>query len=260
MNLTSKPLAIIIIVVLFGGILVSSLLGWWQTESGKIPAAYTEGEFAGQANPADIRGSYTFGDIAGSFDITPETLARAFQVTSNDPDSFAVKDLETLYGASGYAIDVNSVRLFVAYYLGLPFDTTGLDISLPRPAADILLNEAPLTPEQAAYVTAHAVDVEPGSSSDGGADPAQTTGSAPETGATQPAPEAGTSSTDYTVKGKTTFGELIQWGVPREAIETILGEPLPDPAMKVKDYATANNLDFETLKARLQAEVDKIKP
>jgi hypothetical protein len=30
--------------------------------------------------------------------------------------------------------------------------------------------------------------------------------------------------------------------------------------MKIKDYATANGLDFETLKPALQAEVDKVKP
>ncbi|MGB8983706.1 MAG: hypothetical protein WCC12_17690, partial [Anaerolineales bacterium] len=66
MTLTSKPLAFILFIIMFGGIAVSSALGWWQTESTKVPAAYTEGEFAGQANPADIRGSYTFGDISNS--------------------------------------------------------------------------------------------------------------------------------------------------------------------------------------------------
>jgi hypothetical protein len=34
---------------------------------------------------------------------------------------------------------------------------------------------------------------------------------------------------------------------------------MPDPAMKVKDYATANGLDFETLRTQLQAEVDRVK-
>jgi hypothetical protein len=35
---------------------------------------------------------------------------------------------------------------------------------------------------------------------------------------------------------------------------------MPDPAMTVKDYASANGLNFETLKPALQAEVDKVKP
>ena len=60
------------------------------------------------------------------------------------------------------------------------------------------------------------------------------------------------------IKGKITFGDLVSWGVPRETIESILGTSMPDPAMKVKDYALANGLDFETIKLALQAEVDKV--
>ena len=63
MRLTSKPLAALVIAIMLGGILFSSALGWWETESSKEAVVYTEGQFAGQANPADIRGSYTFGDV-----------------------------------------------------------------------------------------------------------------------------------------------------------------------------------------------------
>jgi hypothetical protein len=69
------------------------------------------------------------------------------------------------------------------------------------------------------------------------------------------------SSTDeHVVKGKTTFGELIEWGVPQEVMEPMIGAPMPDPAVKVKDFATESGLHFETLKTQLQGEVDKIKP
>jgi hypothetical protein len=252
MTLTSKPLALILFIIMFGGIAFSATLGWWQTESSKVPAAFTEGEFAGQANPADIRGSYTFDDISYSFDVTPDVLAQAFQVTSDDPASSAVKDLEALYLDSGYEIGTTSVRLFVAFYVGLPFDTTGQDIYLPKPATDILLANATLTPEQMEYLQAHSVEVVP---ADAEAVPAQSEESAPETESAQPASEA----EEYVVKGKTTFGELVSWGVPQEVIEQTIGAPMPAPAMKVKDFATANGLDFETLKTQLQAEVDKVK-
>lgn len=255
MTLTSKPLAFILFIIMFGGIAVSSALGWWQTESTKVPAAFTEGDFAGQANPADIRGSYTFGDIANSFDVTPEVLTQAFQVTSDDPASFAVKDLEALYLASGYEIGTNSVRLFVAFYAGLPFDTTGQDIYLPKPAADILLGRATLTPEQVRYVQAYSVEASPAFRADVEPAPAQSEETVPETESAQPA--SGTE--EYVVKGKTVFGDLILWGVPQEVIEQIIGAPMPDPAQKVRDYASANGLDFEALKTQLQAEVDQAK-
>lgn len=260
MTLTSKSLAFLVFFIMFGGIALSTALGWWETESTKQPAKYTEGEFAGQANPADIRGSYTFGDIANSFDVTSETLAQAFQVTTKEPATFAIKELESIYLDSGYEVGTNSVRLFVAYYLGLPFDVTGQEIYLPKPAVDILANHAMLTPEQLTYIQSHTADVQPASNADLEPDPAQSTESASEAGSTQGGSEAGTSSEqDYYVKGKTVFGDLLRWGIPKETIEQIIGTSMPDPAMKVKDFALANGLDFETIKTQLQVEVDKVK-
>jgi hypothetical protein len=260
MTISSKPLAILIVVLMFGGIALSSAFGWWQTESSKVPAAYTDGEFAGQANPADIRGSYTFGDIAQAFNVSPELLAQAFEVTADDPAVFAVKDLEAAYSEGDYEIGTNSVRLFVAFSLDLPFDTTGQDIYLPQAAADILLSQGTLSPEQATYVLTHTVDLSAVPSTDGETVPAQSAESTPEPEATQSALEAKPSDEDTTVKGKTTFGELIQWGVSQETIENIIGAPMPAPAMKVKDFATADGQTFETLKETLQAEVDKVSP
>lgn len=261
MNITSKFLALIVFITMFGGIAISSLLGWWQTESTKVPTTYTEGDFAGQANPADIRGSYTFGDIANSFAVSPELLAQAFQVNTDDPAAFAVKDLEGMYLDSGYEIGTNSIRLFVAFYLGLPFDTAGQEIYLPEPAANILLTEADLTSEQLNYLETYTADVQPASPS-GEVAPAPAAEIVPQAESTQTAPDASasTTETEYTIKGKTIFGDLIGWGVPKATIEQIIGAPMPDPAMKVKDYATANGLDFETIKTQLQAEVDKVKP
>jgi hypothetical protein len=250
MTITSKPLAVILLVMLFGGIAFSSVMGWWVTESTKQPVTFSEGEFAGQANPADIRGSYTFGDIAKSFDVTPEVLAKAFGVTEGEPAVFAVKELEAINLDSGYEIGTVSVRLFVAYYTGLPFDTTGQEIFLPQSATDILLAKGNLTPEQIAYLEKYTVDVGTSSSS---AEPATKSTSIP-------VETSSATSEEYTVKGKTTFGELITWGVPQEVIEGLIGTAMPDSAMTIKDFASANGLNFETLKPALQVEVDKVKP
>jgi len=248
MTLTSKPLAVILLVVIFGGIAFSSTMGWWVTESTKIPVTYTEGEFAGQANPADIRGSYTFGDIANSFAVTPELLAQAFGVTSANPAAFAVKDLETIYADSGYEIGTASVRLFVAFYTGVPYDISAEESYLPRAASDILLAHGNLTPDQVAYLGTYTVEV---------AAPAQTTEAAPAS-TPEATPEA--TAVDYTIKGKTTFGELLGWGLSQAVIEQIIGGPMPDPAMTVKDYTAAKGLDMDTIKTALQAEVNKLHP
>jgi hypothetical protein len=250
MTLTSKPLAIIVLVMVLGGIAFSSAMGWWATESTKVPVTFSEGEFAGQANPADIRGSYTFGDIEKSFNVRPEILAQAFGITESDPAAFAVKELEVIYAASGFEIGTASVRLFVAFYSGLPFDTTDQEIYLPQSATDILLARGTLTSEQITYLETYTVDM------------GQSTPVAEPIIESSPSPaeSPSTTSEEYSVKGKTTFGELITWGVPRETLEQLIGAAMPDPAMTVKDYASANGLDFETLKPAMQAEVDKVKP
>ncbi len=251
MNLTSKPLAIIIFVLMFGGISFSSVMGWWQTETTKEPATFTEGEFAGMANPADIRGSYTFGDITNSFGIDSQILAQAFGIVTEDPAAFGIKELETIYLDSGFEIGTASVRLFVAYYNGLPFDTTEQEIFMPKSATDILLAQGNLSAEQIAYLEAFTVDV---------GEAVVPAVEAPVAEVTPAATEVHTETEEYVIKGKTIFGDLILWGVSQKTIEAVIGAPMPDPAMKIKDYATANGLDFEVLKPALQAEVDKVIP
>jgi len=242
MTLTSKPLAVIVLVILFGGILFSSAMGWWLTESTKEAATFTGGEFAGLPNPADIRGSYTFGDVEKNFDVPAATLAQAFSVTTDDPSSFGVKDLETIYADQEFEIGTASVRLFVALYTGLPYEIVD-DLYLPKRAVEMLKSHVTLTPEQVTYLDAHAIVLE---------------------GMSAPAPQTEehteTESTDRIIKGKTTFQEVLDWGVSQETIEAILGGPMPNPLTKVKDHCLEVGLNFEEVKPAIQAEIDKVSP
>lgn len=259
MTIGSKPLAAMIVTILFGGILLANGLGWWNTENTKTAARFTSGEFAGQANPADIRGSYTFGDVEKNFEISASLLAKAFQVNTADPQSFPVKSLESLYTAAaeqGFEIGTASVRLFVAFYKGLPFILT-TNIYLPESAAQIL-QDRPLTEEQAAYLAQHTVTGAFPADLDGLPDDETSTPSASqETPVSTPQPENHEALNQYMVKGKTTFNELLEWGVSPEVIEKILGRPMPAAkGMLVREFCSTNGLSFETVKTALQAEVD----
>ena len=240
MTLTSKPLAVIVLVILFGGILFSSAMGWWLTESTKEAATFNEGEFAGLPNPADIRGSYTFGDVERNFDVPAATLAQAFGVTTDAPAAFGVKELETIYADQEYEIGTASVRLFVAFYTGLPYEIVD-DLYLPKRAVEMLKSHATLTPEQITYLDAHAVVL---------GEMAAPVAQAEE--------HTEAESTDRTLKGKTTFQEVLDWGVSQETIEGILGGPMPNPLTKVKDHCLAVGLNFEEIKPASQLEIDKV--
>lgn len=258
MKLTSKMLAVIVAAIMFGGIYLSSALGMWQTESTKVAATYVDGEFAGQANPADIRGSYTFGDVEKNFAVPAATLAEAFGIETEDPGVFQVKSLEGIYTESPFEVGTASVRLFVALYKGLPIDLS-TDMYLPEAAA-ALLSDKNLSAEQKAYLETHTVttQTEPveAPASDASATPDVPQVSAP----TPTAVHSESADTEMMVRGKTMFSDLLAWGVEPAVIESVLGKPLPAaPGMTIKDFCSENGLSFETVKPALQAEVDKLK-
>ncbi len=259
MKLTSKPLAAIVFIIFFGGIALTSTLGWFQTSTTKVPVTFTEGEFAGQYNPADIRGSYTFGDISNLFAVPLANLQTGFHFPPEaDPAAYQVKNLEAQFADSGYEIGTDSVRLFVALYKGLPYDLS-VDSYLPAEAANILTTKAKLSPEQTDYLKTHTVDL--------GQPAAETTPQetpAPAAAQTSAAPQPTASTTEHvaadrTITGKTTFQNLLDWGVAPATIEQVIAAPLPSAGIVIKDYLTSKGLEFSTLKGVLQVEVDKAK-
>ncbi len=257
MKVTSPVLAATVVVVLFGGIAVSAALNMWSTSPEKEPIKYTTGEFAGQANPADIRGSYLFADIEKAFGVPADILGKAFGVAADrDPAQFQVKELEAAYGGklpAGQEIGTDSVRLFVAYYKGLPFSAED-DTMLPAAAAAALKALGTLKPEQIAWIDSHTFDTA-----------ALAAAAAPAAAAPAPAaaaPAAQTTHTETTddraIKGKTTFGDLMLWGLKKEQIESVLGMPIGAPGVPVRDFLTQKGLEFTTYKTKLQELVDKL--
>lgn len=250
MKLTAKPLAILVFVLMFGGILLSAALNLWNTSSTKIPAKFKEGELAGTYNPADIRGSYKFGEVSNLFGIPLEDLKVAFSIpASANPAEYQLKSLETQFAGAPEEVGTASVRYFVAFYNGLPIDLT-TDTYLPREAAQVLKAKGKITADQLAYLEKHTVDVKSASAA------TPVPGSTPAPAVT---PAAEHTSTPGLIVGKTTFQDLLGWGVTREAIEKVLGGAMPLPSAIIKDYASSKGLEFSTLKTALQAEVDKVK-
>lgn len=161
MKIKSGVLTIIIFAVFILGIGGTMAFNLWSTESSKEPAKFTEGELAGTANPADIRGSYSFQDIENAFGVPVEDLAAAFEVTE-DPENFQCKELEDIYGSLEYGdIGTGAVRLFVALYLEVPYEDAHEGTILPEPALDILGDRAsPELREQMELVRTGVITVE----------------------------------------------------------------------------------------------------
>jgi hypothetical protein len=273
MRLTSKYLGMIVVGFIFGGIAFSSWMGWWQTESSKEPVRFESGDAAGAYNPADIRGSYSFGDVSALFNIPLEDLGTAFMLADENVADVDLKELEERYAdlaAAGMEIGTGSVRLFVAFYTGLPFETS--EEYLLAPAMEVLKEQGNLSEERLAYLQNHVVRmnqvVEPLDSTntlDSEGEPSSTTEGG-EAAATEhiPQPQNPANSEEehdpdeVLIKGKTTFREVLDWGLTQEEIETVLGQAMPNPLVTVKDFCFEQGLEFGTIKTELQTMLDEI--
>jgi len=162
MKLRSSTLAILLVVILFGGIFVSQQLGWWVTEAKtgeggvKTPVTISTGTYAGTADPADIRGSYTFSDVSKNFNIPLEHLAEAFQIMPSEAAVTKCKDIEGLAAAGKYGdleVGTSSVRAFVANYLGMEIAAATPEDDIPPSAIKVILEKGKPTEAQKATLT-----------------------------------------------------------------------------------------------------------
>jgi hypothetical protein len=271
MEIRSKTLGIVIVIVIFGGIFGASAMGLWKTVSVRNPKSVQRNQSVGESAsentvtgdyyPADIRGNHRFGEISEMFNIPLEILSHAFALPPGiDPANFNNQDFESIYPEfeGEQEIGNGSVKWFVALYTGLPFEFEDEEENtyLLQPAVDILKSHADLTAEQIAYLDAYVIEIEyeiPDSYTEDielqSIDEDENDGVLAER-----------KQDEMVVAGKTTFADLLDWGVSAEQIETIIGGEIPNRLMLVYDYCAENGLPFGQIKAKLQVEVDTLEP
>ncbi|MEA5030649.1 MAG: hypothetical protein VB025_00710 [Sphaerochaeta sp.] len=247
MKIGAKGIAISVVATILGGVVLLMALGSWKTVSEKVPMKFSSGEFAGIANPADIRGSYSFADVERNFAVTADILAAAFalDVTVKPARDYLAKDLEALYGevADGAGeVGTDSLKWFVALYTGLPF-TPAEDTYVPRTVIEVLRDSGKIA-DADTLARLEVRSIEP-----------LAPGKVPETVVTHVE-----STTDRSIKGNTTYADVISWGVTQQEIEAILGVPLKSRTENIRSHLLANNLEFSVIKAKLQALVDSLAP
>jgi len=243
MKIKISTLAISMLVIIFGGILIASVLGVWgsKSELEQINARY-DGMDAG-LDPAQIRGSFSFAEVSEFFGIPLDVLAEAFMLPETvDPQYFYNRDMEALFGAvltEDQEIGNSAVQYFVALYTGLPYQQSE-EMYLPQAAVDILKAQAELTDEQIAYLDAHTVQIDPGDllaalGTDG---------------------EEEHDQNEAVVKGTTTFYDVLNWGVTETDLMAVLNGEMPPTNILIRDYCTQVGLEYGIVKAELQLLVD----
>ncbi len=246
MKINSKIVALLIIVVLLGGVLILIVSGLWITEGKKVPTKITTGEFVGTSNPADIKGSYSLLDIETYYGVPSETIASAFLLDTSVMKAveYKAKDIEEVYQDLGLVegdIGTDSIRYFVSLYLEIPY-VAEEDTILPLTAVNLLYTLEKISDEQ--YATLSERSFNPS----GINVMINTTTDVVEETTTQ----------DMVVKGNTTFNDVISWGVPQSEIERVLGVPIGGKNTIIKDFATSNGVEFSLYKGKLQTLIDSL--
>ncbi|ADK79644.1 hypothetical protein [Sediminispirochaeta smaragdinae] len=238
-NISGKILALSI-VLLFGlSIGGSMIIGYWRTESSKIPTRIESGPFAGAYDPAAIKGSYTFENIESAFKIPVAQLAEAFVfAVSGEPETTQPKSFEAYPQPAEGEVGTDSMRLFVSLYTSIPYEAEE-DTRLPYTALALLRREGKLDEARWAELKdRYGVEME----------------------SPNEVPKAPTSETGSTleIKGNTTYGQLFDAGLTTLTIEEVIGIKAGNRDQVIRDHLGAAGLEFSQYKALLQKKVDNV--
>lgn len=168
---------------------------------------------SGAKNPELIRGSMTLAVVAKEFGIPAEAFVKHFNLPEATNPEMMLKEIAT---ANNLATEtfVEEVKEFIMEEQGKHGATPSEKSEEPAATA---APEQTVAPEQTA---------------------------APQESAATPAA--------VDIRGKTTMGELLGFGITKERFKEITGVEMPeDNAMKLKDFAEANGLDHEVIKDEL---------
>ena len=232
-------LAIAVFVILFGGIYLTIGTGHWSTTPERQPLRLQTGEYS----LADIRGSYTFAEIEEFFGVPAEMLFQAFLVPDERrSNTFKIKDLHEDFFApvilNGTEIEVGTdlVRVVISLYTGFPY-TSDETFYLPVSTVNLLVQEQKLQGEEKTYWETRTFDLV----------------LVGEARAAEESPVESPEAHDtIEIKGRTTMGELLQYGLTREQFKEITGVEMPENnALGLRDFVIENGLDTGILKTKI---------
>lgn len=239
MKFNNATVAILVLVVILGGYGILKATGIWEDASSNQPQKILmeDGEGKESVEIYDIEGilgSTAFSDTSEWFNVPVAVLQEAFNVSEDKIEGFQNKDLKLMYGyleEDGKEIGNGSVKLFVALYTGAPYELPTDEITyLPEPAVKILESLETLTVEQLNYIQKNIIISE----------------NMPDIVIQEK--EEPEEETDYEIKGKTTFQEVIGWGITKEEIETIVGQKIGITTKIIKEFCEEKDLSYEEVK------------
>jgi hypothetical protein len=215
-----KPIlfGVVVVIVFMSVVVISQAAGYWST-SGKVT---TSGELV---NPSaddveTIKGWMTLNQISESYAVPLIEILQKFSLPDDTSGETAIKDLES------ETFEVTILREWLVSRMN------GEVPAMATPVSTEQSSQIAVSPTQEATISI----------------PPQPTVDITET---HIAPEK-------TITRKTTFQELIDWGLGIKVIESVIGSPFPGGEIIIKDYVTGLGMEFSPVKTTLQEALDKM--
>jgi hypothetical protein len=216
-----KPIlfGVVVVIVFMSVVVISQAAGYWST-SGKVT---TSGELVNPSadNVETIKGWMTLNQISNTYEVSLTAILQEFSLPDTTSGDTAIKDLES------ETFEVTLLRDW------LVSRKNGEMPAMATPVSTAQSSQIAVSPTQEATISI----------------PLQPTVEITET---HIAPEK-------TITGKTTFQELIDWGLDIKVIESVIGSPFPGGEIIIKDYVTGLGMEFSPVKTALQSELEKAK-
>ncbi|MCL5107539.1 MAG: hypothetical protein M1401_01430 [Chloroflexi bacterium] len=93
MRLNPYVFGIAVLVIFLGSVFTAQAAGYWSI-SGRVTTAGEKVAATG-ANPDEIKGWMTVGEVVNAYKLDQKEFLAAFELPADTPDSTAIKDLES---------------------------------------------------------------------------------------------------------------------------------------------------------------------
>jgi hypothetical protein len=223
----------------------------------KEPMRFKDGAFAGEAIPADIRGSYTLADTAFFYRIPLDLLGEAFMIPPQYVHLVRHGDFKKVYkdlARLGKELGNGSVVMFVSLFKGMPYEPHEPTYLLEM-AVRILKERGKLSDDQMLYLDQHTIKL----SEIGQVD----FSFVEEASGLDQSTKASLENDDQAMLGvvrvdsNTTFQDLLEVGISmRLILEIIQAEKLSYTEQTIRAYCVQNGLQFSQIKDKFNQLLD----
>lgn len=236
MKIKSIHILLAIIIIIGGGILLTSELDLYNTDRVKSPRKTAEGLY----DVSDIRGSHTLEEIEKYYQLPTSSAIEAFGLRPDtNPTLFQLKDMKEIFKpveleGEEYIVETDTVKVFISLYLKIPY-VSDETFYLPEKTVNYLIENDKLTGEEKEYWQGHTFKLEY-------LDSKYLTASEFSRIVVEEAE-------GFKVTGKTTVQELLDGGITEEKFEEVTGFKAPeDKSVLVRDFVIDKGLEFGEVK------------